>query len=302
MTAKSFIKSLELRELLEAELGSAEIRYLQSTESYQEFLVKEQPDAWIVGRELVNKEVLSRLNNLQLVSKYGVGVDNINSGDLARFGIALHCEMGVNSQSVAEFTIGLMVGVSRNLCRASKLLSEGTWWKDGGRNFSGSKVGIVGCGHVGSKVALLAAAFGCEVYINDIIDKSEFCRDHNFKAVDLSELLRLCDFVSLHVPLTEETHGFIDLSRLKLIGKAGYLINTCRGEVVDQESIKKAINNKYIAGVASDVFESEPLEDEGLYGNAKFVGTPHIAGNSREAVLSMGKAAIRGVVQKIESL
>ena len=301
VTAQSFVKSEQLRGLLESELPSADIYYHFAEESFQDFLIKHQPHAWVVGREPVNKDVLEVLNELEVVSKYGVGIDNVATEDLQNLGVDFYCEMGVNSQSVAEFTLGLMLGLSRNVCRASSLLSHGIWKKDGGRNLSGSKVGIIGCGNIGSKVARLTSAFACDLYINDIVDKTDFCQKNNFSFVGLDELLQKSDFVTLHVPLTRKTHGFIDLSRLRLIGDKGYLINTSRGEVVVQDHLKKALKNSYLAGAALDVYDGEPLTDSELYENPRFIGTPHIAGNSREAVLSMGKAAIRGVVQKFES-
>ena len=294
VTATSFIKNTSLKSALESRFSDCSIHYIDN-QDVEEFLCHHKPDGWIVGRERVDYRLLESLDSLKIISKYGVGVDNIDFNAAKRFGVKVGFTPGVNAVSVAEFTIGMIISLSRNISLGSRLLSNGIWRKNGGVNFSNSTIGIVGCGHVGSKVGSLARGFGCRVLINDIEDRSDVAVENGFEVFELDQLLEVADFVTLHVPLTEKTNGFIDLSRLSRIGPDGFLINTSRGEVVVQNDLKMALAEKKIAGAACDVFENEPLEDKALYQLKNFVGTPHIAGNSHQAVLAMGKAAINNL-------
>lgn len=251
--------------------------------------------AWIVGKEPVTEELLSQLPGLRLISKYGVGTDNIDFDACQKHGVKVYYESGVNSQEAAELTIGLMISACRNICKGHWNIKQGRWLKDGGQNFSGKKVGIIGFGHIGSKVAALCKSFGCQVLVNDIIDFSDQCTSLGYKWKSFAEILAEAEILSLHVPLTEKTRALLGGNYLELLSPNAIVVNTSRGDVIDQKSLTQMLAVNRIKGLALDVYEDEPLTDKKLYLQENFIGTAHIAGNSIEAVWKMGQAALRGI-------
>ena len=299
VSAQSFAKSKGLRDLLEDVCSPiASVEYYQhedasSRERMIEFL--RDKTIWLVGKEPVTQEFLAVAPQLEMIAKYGVGVDNIDFDACQKRGVQVHFEPGINADAVAELTIGLMLGLRRNIGMTSRLLSQGIWMKNGGSSLWDCTVGIVGFGNIGSRVGGLVNAFRCHVLINDILDKSLEATKINAEIVDMASLLERSDIVSLHVPLTPQTKGFFGKKQFELMPQGSLLINTSRGQVVDHEELVSALTNGKIGGAALDVFEHEPLNDQRLYSLDHFLGTPHIGGNSQEAVWAMGKAAIRGV-------
>lgn len=301
VTAKSFLASELLCQQLIASCPEWQIHFadpdLVESESYLASFLQEATH-WIVGRETVSGHLLAKLPKLRVISKYGVGLDNIDFAACQAAEVDVRWRPGVNAQAVAELSLAFMISLCRNIHKGSRLLAEGVWWKNGGIAFSSRTVGIIGAGAIGSRVARLARAFGCRILICDILDKRKLAEKLDGSQVDLENLLSNSDIVTLHVPLTELTHKMINADRLGLMKESAYLINTCRGEVVDQEALKLALQERQIAGAALDVYAEEPLQDKSLYSLDNFIGTAHIGGNSREAVLAMGQAAIDGVKEK----
>jgi D-3-phosphoglycerate dehydrogenase len=301
VTAKSFLKNKQLcRELAEA-CPEAEIRWASGDHELDTAGLKQllRPCThWIVGREPVRAELLQALPKLQVISKYGVGLDNVDQKACREAGVDLRFRPGVNARAVAEITFGMMISLCRNISICSRRLAAGHWWKNGGQSLYGRTVGIIGCGAIGYRVAKLASDFGCHVLVCDLLDKRNILVRLNASQVDLNSLLRQSDLVSLHVPLTDETREMINAQTLSLMAETAFLINTSRGEVVDQRSLKIALQNRELAGAALDVFVDEPDVDKDLVSLENVLATPHIAGNSREAVAGMGQAAIDGVKSK----
>jgi D-3-phosphoglycerate dehydrogenase len=156
-------------------------------------------------------------------------------------------------------------------------------------------VGIVGCGNVGKDLTPILRAFGCPVLAHDILDFPDFYAAHQVEPVGLEELLRRSDVVTLHVPLDDSTRGILSAERLALLRPDALLINTARGGLVDEVVLKAMLSTGRLAGAGFDVFATEPPDDPGLLGLPNFLATPHIGGSSEEAVLAMGRAAIRGL-------
>lgn len=254
--------------------------------------------AWLIGREEATKSVLSRLNGLKVLAKYGVGLDNIDCEACTKYGISLGWEAGINSDPVAEHTLGLMLSLCRRISWNAHRLAVGIWHKDGGVSLSGRKVGIVGLGHIGKRVAELLQAFHCSVAYYDILDQSAWAIDRGLKQMDWLSLLAWSEILTFHVPLTPSTYHMLNIDTLKLTRSGVYIVNTSRGPVIDQSALKQFLINGHIAGAGLDVFEEEPLLDKDLFSLNNVVLTPHTAGNSKEAVQAMGSAAIRSL-QKV---
>jgi phosphoglycerate dehydrogenase-like enzyme len=302
VTATSFIKVPELRHSLEAAVAPVPVVYARAEDCTDAQRLREilrPAQAWLLGRESANEALLSTLPQLQIVAKYGVGLDNIDLETCERLGIKVAWEAGVNRDAVAELTIGLMISLCRNMGLSSRRLAQGQWWKNGGRNLTGRRVGLIGLGHIGTRVAELLAPFRCSVRYCDIVDKTVAARALGVQAASYDELLSWAEVLSFHVPLTPHTRKMFDSRALERTQPGVWIVNTSRGEVIDQELLKAALRSGRLAGAALDVFETEPLDDRDLYSLDNFLGTAHIAGNSEEAVLAMGYAAIRGLQKEL---
>ena len=252
-----------------------------------------EADALLVGRDRITDKVLSALPQLKIIAKYGVGLDNIDSEALKKHQVELGWTAGVNRRSVAELTLSFMLGLCHNVFSGGWALKQGQWTKEGGRLLQGKTVGIVGSGNIGKEVVRLLKPFECSVWIRDILDMSEFCKEAGALEKSFEDVLSGADIISLHVPLTEETRQMIDAAALRQMQPTAFLINTSRGDVVDQAALKDTLLKENIAGAALDVFSQEPPEDAELLACPRLIGTPHIGGNAIEAVEAMARAAFQ---------
>jgi len=299
VSAASFVKNptlvTELRELgVNVTLNT--LGHVMSRDELMQFLRDAKPDAVIVGTESVDAAVLDAAPTVQLIAKYGVGLDNIDEAELKRRGITLAWTGGVNKRSVSELVLAFALGHFRNANASMELMRKGQWVKDGGVQLSNLSVGIVGFGHVGSDLAALLRAFGSRVVCHDILDKSHEAASLGVRQVSYDELLASSDMVTFHVPATESTRGMFSARELKIVRSSALIVNTSRGSVIDFDSTTQALLTGRIGGLALDVYPSEPYHmPPELAACSRFYATPHIGGNTREAVLAMGRSAIAGI-------
>ena len=301
VAARSFSKTAALRQQLLNVTGGVHVQFEEPTTPLNDpevFSRAYEASILVLGRDRFGRREIERLPNLKHLVKYGVGLDNVDVKALEDRSVELHWRGGVNARHVAELTLGLTLGLVRNISHSSHLIRRGFWKKDGGEDLFGAKVTIVGCGYVGERVAFLFKAFGCEVFVVDLVDKSALCRENGYRQVSFEEGLRVCNIVSLHVPLTSQTNKMIAQRELGWLGEDGYLINTARGEVVDHTDLKTALNAGAIRGAGLDVFETEPICDFDLTSHPRVVCTPHIGGGSTGARQSMGGSVV-GYVEEI---
>ena len=249
-------------------------------------------DGVILGLEEMNRHMLQQLENVKMIAKFGVGLDNLDVISAEELGITIGWTGGVNKRSASEQALGFMLGLSRNLFFSSFPLKNGKWEKEGGSFLTGKTIGIIGCGHIGADVIYLLQPFNCQILICDILDKSGVVDTYGVTQVSQDELLAESDMISLHVSLTELTQGMVNEKFLKKMKRSAHLINNSRGPVVNQKALKNALQQKAIAGAALDVFESEPPDDLEFLALPNLMVTPHIGGNANEAVLAMGRSAI----------
>lgn len=252
-------------------------------------------DKAITSLEIMDESVLSRLPELKVISKYGVGLDMIDLAAMRTHGKRLGWTGGVNRRSVSELVISFAIAMLRDLPAAYRELRSGTWRQLVGGLLTGRIVGIIGCGHVGKDLVHLLRGFECPILVNDIRDYPEFYAAHGIEVVSLEALLARADIVTLHVPLDDSTRGMLDAHRLAMLKPTAVLINAARGELVDEAALKQMLQNKRLAAAAFDVFAVEPPQDRELLSLPNFLATPHIGGSAHEAILAMGRAAIDGL-------
>ncbi len=256
-------------------------------------------DICIVGLEKIDKNIIDK-TNIKMISKFGVGLDNIDIDYCREKGIEIGWTGGVNKRSVAEETLAFMIMLRRNLYNSDRMLKEGVWEKDGGFLLSKSKVGIIGVGNIGKEVIKLLQPFGCEIYGNDIEDREDFYKMYNVKNSEKEYIFKNCDIISLHVPLTNETKHMINKHTLFMMKDSAFIINTSRGSVVKEEDLIWALKNGIIKGAAIDVYEKEPPINSELLKLPSVITTPHIGGNAYESVIDMGMSAINHIKEYME--
>ena len=256
----------------------------------------EECDAAIIGLDLITTDVLDKLPKLKLISKYGVGLDNIDFVACEKNSVKVLYPIGVNKRSVSELTLGCMLSLCRNIYVTSNLLKNSVWQKVGGFELSGKTVGIIGVGNIGKDVIKLLMPFGCKIMVNDIIDQEEYYQKNGLKSSTKEAIFKNADIITLHVPLTEQTKNLINKKTLSLMKETTIVINTARGGLFEQDDLKEALITKRIGGAAMDVYDQEPPKDIQLLKIPNLINTPHIGGNSNEAVKAMGYAAISNVV------
>jgi len=249
-------------------------------------------DGAIVGLERVTDSLLRSCLRLRAIAKYGVGLDNLDLDACRRRNVFVGWTPGVNRRSVAEVTLGLILSLGHNLFSTSELLKKGTWNKDGGIQLSEKTVGIVGLGNIGKELVTLLAPFKCRVLANDITDLDEYARHNGITLASKKTIFGEADFVTLHLPLTDKTYHLISRRTLSQFRPETFLINTSRGNVVNQHALKEALQARKLAGAALDVYEQEPPSDLEFLTLPNLICTPHISGNAIEAVVAMGRSAI----------
>ena len=250
-------------------------------------------DGVIVGLEKVDEALLKKLPNLKIIAKYGVGLDNIDLDACKNRNIDVGWNGGVNKSAVAEMALGFMISLSRNLYSTSNQLKELIWNKNGGFQISGKTIGIIGCGHIGRELVELLQVFKCKILINDILDLSSISfPSSDIKFVDKEFLFENSDIISIHTPLTDMTKNLFNRDTFIKMKNNSFLINTARGGIVNEIDLEYALKNNLIAGAAIDVYDFEPPQNVGLLSLPNLICTPHIGGNSYEAVIAMGISAL----------
>lgn len=296
VTSRSFSKNIELRKILSDQYKHIKFNdegLKLENESLVDFL--KDANKAIIGLEKFNRHILLKLPKLKVISRFGVGLDNIDQDALKQYNVRLSCVPGVNRLAVAELTFSFMLQLVRNSFNASYELRQGKWNKPIGQQLTGKIIGIVGANHIGREVIRLLTPFQCKILIYDIVDLSNYCNQHACKQVAFDDLISQSDIISLHIPANKNTANMMNAATIQKMKKTAFLINTSRGMIVDQEALKIALKTQQIAGAALDVFQHEPEQDQELLSLPNLIGTPHFAGNTVESELAMGKAAILGL-------
>jgi D-3-phosphoglycerate dehydrogenase len=249
----------------------------------------------ITALETIDASTLSQLPDLKVIGKYGVGLDMIDLHAMKVCGVKLGWTGGVNKRSVSELVISFAIALLHRTVFANAEVSRGEWYQVKGRQLSGCTVGIIGCGHIGKDLVKLLQPFHCEVLVNDILEYKEFYEENNIKPVELEELIKRSDVITLHLPLDDSTKNIMNKDRLQMLRKNAILINLARGGLIDESALKELLLDNLISGAALDVFEVEPPIDPTFVAMDNVLITPHIGGSTEEAILAMGMAAINGL-------
>ena len=249
----------------------------------------------ITALETLDEPILKQLPELQVISKYGVGLDMLDLTTMSSLGKKLGWTSGVNRRSVSELALSFMIASLRHLPYSQKEIFAGRYRQIQGRELTGKTVGIIGCGNIGKDLVKILKPFNCQILVNDIVSNAEFLLNNKILAVSKEELLSNSDLVTLHVPLNDSTRGMIGTEELKLMKQNSVLINTARGWLVDETALLNGLKNGKPGVAAFDVLAQEPPENYELINHDHFFVSPHIGGSTEESIWAMGKAAIDGL-------
>lgn len=257
-------------------------------------------DAIIVGVDTLNEDVLKEAKKLQVISKYGVGIDNIDIDYCKKNNIEVTITRGANSSAVADYSFALLLAVARRVSEIDKDCRSHDWSKKVSLDVYGKKIGILGLGAIGKGVAERAEGFKMEIYGYDIYKDEEFIKNHNIHFTTIEEIMKECDFVSIHLPLTKDTHHIINRDMLKSAKKNLIIINTARGGIIDENALYEALKSGDIYGAGIDVFENEPAADSKLLELDNVVVGSHCSASSVGAVDKMSMIATENVIKVLK--
>ena len=246
----------------------------------------------------VTPDLLAAAPNLRIVARAGTGVDNIDVAAASARGILVVNAPGANSISVAEHACALMLALARAVPAADRAMKQGKWEKKRflGTELRGKTLGIAGFGRIGQEVAPRARAFGMRVVAHDPFIAQEVAEGMGVELLSLDEVCAVADFLTLHLPSTPETRHLFNDERFARVKPGLRIINTARGDLIDEAALRRAIEKGIVEGAALDVFETEPPADWTLAQLPQVVATPHIAASTEEAQEQVGldtAAAVR---------
>jgi glyoxylate reductase len=254
----------------------------------------------------VNEDLLSMAPHLKVVSNMAVGFDNVDVAACTSRGIPVGNTPGVLTDGTADLTMAIMLAAARRLFEANLDARQGKWktWSPTGwlgKDLCGAALGIVGMGKIGTAVTQRAAGFGMKIIFSDPHPNQEIADKYQAKQVPLDILLQDSDFVTLHVPLTEQTHHMIDENALRRMKPTALLVNTSRGPIVDSSALIKALEGNWIAGAALDVTDPEPLPpDHRLYELPNCLIVPHIGSATWNTRCQMAERACQNLIAGLE--
>ena len=283
-----------LRTDLEAEVGEVVYntlgRPLTSTELVQ---IIGGFDGYIAGLDSIDRSVIELADRLKVIARYGVGVDNVDLDAALSKGIVVTNTPDANSDSVAELTVGLMVALARNILTAAQATKSGAWPRLEGVALKGKVVGLYGLGRVGKQVAAILAGFGCSLLAYDLCPDTGFAQKVGIKIVSKDELISQSDFLSFHLSLSPDTHHLVNAEFFSRMKSGAFLINTSRGELIDEAALFDALQDGRLRGAALDVFSQQPpVPNLPLLTLPQVIATPHMGAHTDGATRAMGRGAL----------
>jgi len=258
-------------------------------------------DALLVGSTCIDRAIIDSLKKCRIIAEYGVGYENIDLEAATEKGIYVTNVPGYGAQDVADHCMAMLLAFTRKLFQLNRYTKEGRWDRRLAmplHRLKGKILGIIGFGKNGKALASRARSFGLDILVYDPYVSEDTLQQYPVKPVQLEELIKRADFISIHTPLTDKTQNLFNEERFRAMKKTAVLINTARGGVIDQSTLCKALERGWIAGAALDVLQQEPpAKDNRLLGFENVLITPHIASYSEESELELRIKAMGEVVR-----
>ncbi len=250
-------------------------------------------DGYIAGLDEINAAALKYADQLKVISRYGVGVDNVDLNFAREKGIIITNTPGANSVSVAELALGLILALARQIPEAAKAVHQGQWPRLAGLSLEGKTIGIIGLGAIGRQLAQRLKGFDCHIMAYDPHVDAPAGKAFGVEMVEMETVIAEADFLSLHLPLIPETRNLVNKDFLTRMKKGSFIINTSRGEVVDETALYEALISGHVRGAALDAFGAEPPDPTNpLLNLPQVIATPHLGAQTDGATSNMGWIAL----------
>lgn len=242
-------------------------------------------DALIAGLDEINRDVIRQgAPTLKVIARNGAGYNNIDLAAAREAGVVVTTTPGVNSISVCELAFALMIGLARKVHVMHATIRRGYWTRVPGSELWGKTLGVIGTGAIGSELIRRGRAFGMNILAYDLYPKEDLICDAGVRYVELEELYREADVLSLHLPASEQTKGMINEAAFAQMKRGAILINTARGDLIDENALFAALTSGQLGGAGLDAFTQEPFTDHRFFGLPNVLFTPHSGSYTAEAV------------------
>ena len=274
-----------------------EKQLISSVDNYQVIIIR--------GRTKLTKQIIDAATSTKIIARVGIGLDNVDVKAAEERGIHVINAPEAAINSVAELSIGHMISLARSISHADAETKKGKWIKKDliGTELRGKYLGIVGVGNIGRNVGRIARALRMNLIGYDVYPiNQDFIKEVGLIITDLNTLVESSDFITCHVPLTPDTKHMFNAERFSKMKKTAYIVNTSRGEVIDENALYEALIKGSIAGAALDVFETEPPINKMLIGLPNVICTPHIGAQTKEAQELASTVIAEKIIQIMHNL
>ena len=256
-------------------------------------------DGYIFGLEDITRNVLTSGKRLKVVCKHGIGTDNVDKLAAKELGIMVTNCPGLNSLAVAELVVASMIGLARDIPGIDRAMKDGVWESDLGTEITSKTLGVIGLGHVGKNILKLLSGFDMNILVHDIYRDNNLAREYGFHYAELEQIYTQADYISLNIPLTDETRNLITLRELKMMKPNVSIINMARGGIVNEQDLLTALTQGIISGAAIDAFAEEPTKSLSLVNHPRVIAFPHIGASTEEATVRIGNCAFQNIYNVI---
>ena len=296
-TSTFAVHSSEPVKILEGEGGNIMFNPLSKKLTSNELIKYAYSAMGIIGgTELYTEDVFKQLPELKVISRLGVGMDNIDLDVAKQKGIKVYKTQTTPAPAVAELVLGLMLDLARKISHQNNTLKSGIWQKQMANLLKGKTLGIIGLGVIGKTLVELVKGFNFNILAFDLFQDNRFAKEHDVNYCDLDTLLSQSDIISIHLNLTDETNQLMNAEQISKMKPESILINASRGEMIDEEALYKALKEKKIMGAGLDVFNDEPYSGA-LTELENVILTPHIGSYAKELRIQMEIEAVENLIR-----
>ena len=254
---------------------------------------------YLAGVERIGGIALRRANRLKVISRNGIGIDNISRYETEKRGIKVRVAAGANARGVAELAWGLILGLVRSIPAVDHALKEGQWSRRKGAELEGKTLGVVGCGRIGKIVTHFALAFGMKVLGHDPYPDENFSPGPDFQYSPMETLIKNSDIITFHCGSQGDGQPLLDRNTLSRLRAGCWVINTSRSDLIDAEAMREALDSGQVAGLGLDVFRQEPPGDDPLVKHPAVIATAHIGGYTMASIDRAVEAAVSNLLEEL---
>jgi len=253
-------------------------------------------DGYIAGLDFVTRKVIENAPKLKVISRYGAGVDRVDLAAAKEKGIVVCNTPGVNANAVADLTFALLLSIARRVPFLDRKTKEGEWPRSNGFELYGKTIGLLGLGAVGKGVAKRALGFSMKPMAFDPYIDRAFAEAHGIAVASFDDVIKEADFISLHLPLLDETRNIVNEHVMKAMRKGTVIINTSRGGLIDEKAAYELLKSGHLGGMGLDAFEKEPPGPSPLFELDNVVVTPHTGAHTTEATNGMADGSVKNLI------